>query len=148
MFDFHVEQIDHEDLVVECDYDFILTNADHFYYWLKTQICNNSLSFFSCINYCLLSSKIASRFGCVNGVYFCPTNPIKLLLLIIYTICKGDPKSRSCFKAKGWVLYILNPLEVASATKVLSGLKLTELIVYVKLELLSIWTLTNYYSYK
>jgi hypothetical protein len=32
MFDFHVEQIDHEDLVVECDYDFILTNADHFYY--------------------------------------------------------------------------------------------------------------------
>ena len=40
------------------------------------------------------SSKIAKRFGGVNGVYFSPTIPIKLLLLMSSTNCNGVPKSR------------------------------------------------------
>jgi hypothetical protein len=73
---------------------------------------------------------MANRFGGVKGVYFSPTIPIRLLLLISSTNCSGVPKSRSCRSAKGWVLYILNPIEVASAKNVLSALKLIELIVY------------------
>lgn len=42
----------------------------------------------------ILSSNMAKRFGGVNGVYFSPTIPIKLLLLISSTNCNGVPKSR------------------------------------------------------
>jgi len=77
----------------------------------------------------LLSSNMARRLGGVKGVSFSPTNPIRLLLLISSTNCRGVPKSRWCLNAKGCVLYILNPMDVAAAIKVLSALKLTELMI-------------------
>jgi hypothetical protein len=74
----------------------------------------------------ILSSNMASRLGGVNGVSFSPTIPIRLVLLISSTNWRGVPKSLSCRRANGCVLYILKPLEVARAAKVLSELKLTE----------------------
>ena len=71
---------------------------------------------------------MANLFGGVKGVYFSPTKPIRFVRLISYTNCKGVPKSRWCLSANGWTLYILKPVDVASAMKVLSALKLTELM--------------------
>ena len=49
----------------------------------------------------LRSSKMANFYGGAKGVYLKPTRASRLLLLIIYTICNGAPKSLDCLSSKG-----------------------------------------------
>ncbi len=80
----------------------------------------------------LLSSKIASFYGGTNGFSLKPTSARRLLLLTIYTICSGAPKSLDCLSSKGSTEYILKPLLVAKAIHEWSPLNLIPLIMLSK----------------
>lgn len=96
------EQVNKKNFVIECHYDFVQPYFHLLDLWTKIKVCNYLLSLF--ITQSILSSNIAKRFGGVKGVYFSPTKPMRLLLLISYTNWRGVPKSRWCLRAKGCVL--------------------------------------------
>jgi hypothetical protein len=102
VLDLHGEEVDQEHLVVEGNNDLVLPDFDLLDFGVKGQVCNDLLG--SCIGGEVRSSKIASLLGGVKGVSFSPTRPIRLLLLISSTNCRGVPKSLSCLRAKGCVL--------------------------------------------
>lgn len=97
-------------------------------FWMGRSCLRLFFVFLRKIIICILSSKMARRFGGVNGVYLYPTNPIRLVLPISSTNWSGVPKSRWCLSANGCRLYTLNPMEVAKAINDRSWLKLTQLI--------------------
>ena len=98
----HGVEVHKKDLVVECDYYLILPYLDLHDLGIEGDIGDDLLCF--CVGEVVLSSKMASRLGRVKGVSFSPTSPMRLVLLISYTNCRGVPKSRSWRSAKGWVL--------------------------------------------
>lgn len=102
MLNLHCKQIHNKHFIIKSNNDLILSYTNWFYCWLKGQISDYSLCIYQKSYYeKVLSSKMASFYGGAKGVYLKPTKASKLLLLTIYTICNGAPKSLDCLRRKG-----------------------------------------------